>query len=86
MVLVSDGVSSMVSDDEIVDLTRGTMDPKVAADQIVSFSQELGGGDNATAIVVPLASWGRVSGPDKTKDLREYRLRQAIGSERQRRM
>jgi protein phosphatase PTC6 len=67
----------MLSDDEIVDLTRGTMDPKVAADRIVSFSQELGGGDNATAIVVPLAGWGRVGGPDKTKDLREYRRRQA---------
>ncbi len=77
LVLVSDGISSMLSDDEVVDLTRGTMDPKVAAERIISFSQDLGGDDNATAIVVPLAGWGKVTGPDKSKDLREYRWRQA---------
>ncbi|KAF8739338.1 hypothetical protein AX14_009910 [Amanita brunnescens Koide BX004] len=86
IVLVSDGISSILSDEEVVDLTRGTMDPKIAAERIISFSQDLGGDDNATAIVVPLAGWGKVTGPDKTKDLREYRWRQAIGSERQRRM
>jgi len=37
-------------------------------------------------IVVPLAGWGKVTGPDKTKDLRDYRRVQAVGSERQRRM
>ena len=75
--LVSDGISSILSDEEVVDLTRGTMDPKIAAERIISFSQDLGGDDNATAIVVPLAGWGKVTGPDKTKDLREYRWRQA---------
>ncbi|KAF8349779.1 phosphatase 2C-like domain-containing protein [Amanita rubescens] len=75
LVLVSDGISSMLSDDEVV-----------AAERIISFSQDLGGDDNATAIVVPLAGWGKVTGPDKSKDLREYRWRQAIGSERQKRM
>lgn len=77
IVLVSDGISSILSDEEIVDLTRGTMDPKIAAERIISFSQDLGGDDNATAIVVPLAGWGKITGPDKTKDLREYRWRQA---------
>ncbi|KAF8634444.1 hypothetical protein AX15_000893 [Amanita polypyramis BW_CC] len=86
LVLVSDGISSMLSDDEVVDLTRGALNPTAAAERIMSFSQDLGGDDNATAIVVPLAGWGKISGPDRTKDLREYRWRQAIGSERQRRM
>ncbi|KAF9015492.1 phosphatase 2C-like domain-containing protein [Cyathus striatus] len=86
MVLVSDGVSSMLSDEEVVDLARNAPNPKVAADRILSFAEELGGEDNATAIVVPLAGWGNIQGPDKTKDLREYRRRQAVGSERQRRM
>ncbi|KAF7436656.1 hypothetical protein PC9H_003489 [Pleurotus ostreatus] len=86
IVAVSDGVSSMLSDDEVVDLARGCKDPKTAADRILSFAQELGGGDNATAIVVPLAGWGHITGPDKTKDLREYRLQEAAGSERLRRM
>ena len=79
---VSDGISSLLSDNEVVDLTRGTLNPKVAAERIMSFSQDLGGDDNATAIVVPLAGWGKISGPDKTKDLREYRWRQASASSR----
>ncbi|KAF8647960.1 hypothetical protein AX16_006492 [Volvariella volvacea WC 439] len=86
IVLVSDGISSVLSDDEIVDLVRGAPDPKAAAERILAFSQELGGDDNATALVVPLAGWGKVQGPDKTKELREYRRRQTLGSERQRRM
>ncbi|PPQ64760.1 hypothetical protein CVT26_002704 [Gymnopilus dilepis] len=77
LVLVSDGISSILSDAEIVDLARGANDPKSAAERILSFSEELGGDDNATAIVVPLAGWGKVVGPDSTKDLREYRRRQA---------
>lgn len=77
VVLISDGISSILSDDEIVDLARGASNPKIAAERILAFSEELGGDDNATAIVVPLAGWGKVQGPDKTKDLREYRRRQA---------
>ncbi|KAG6841926.1 hypothetical protein C0991_005106 [Blastosporella zonata] len=86
LVLVSDGVSSILSDAEVVDLARGAQDPKAAADSILAFAQELGGEDNATALVVPLAGWGTINGPDATKDLREYRRQQAVGSERQRRM
>ncbi|KAF5313286.1 hypothetical protein D9619_002991 [Psilocybe cf. subviscida] len=86
LVLISDGISSILSDEEIVDLARDATTPKVAAQRILAFSEELGGDDNATAIVVPLAGWGKIQGTDKTKDLREYRRRQAVGSERQRRM
>ncbi|KAH7885887.1 phosphatase 2C-like domain-containing protein [Phlebopus sp. FC_14] len=86
VVIVSDGISSILSDDEIVDLARDASSPKVAADRILSFSQELGGEDNATAIVVPLNGWGKVQGPDKSLALREFRRQQAVGSERQRRM
>jgi protein phosphatase PTC6 len=77
MVFVSDGVSSMLSDDEVVDLARDARDPKAAAEKILAFAQELGGDDNATAIVVPLAGWGSIRGPDKTKELRDYRRQQA---------
>lgn len=86
MVLVSDGVSSILSDDEIVDLARDSTDPRTGAKKILDFSQELGGEDNATVIVVPLAGWANRKGEDYTKELREYRRIQAIGSERQRRM
>jgi protein phosphatase PTC6 len=76
MVLVSDGISSVVSDQEIVDLARGATSPKHAANRILSFAEEMGSSDNLTAIVVPFAGWGRVSGPDQSKNLRAYRSSQ----------
>ncbi|KAF8269312.1 phosphatase 2C-like domain-containing protein [Lactarius quietus] len=86
MVLVSDGISSVVSDQEIVDLARGAVSPKHAAKRILSFAEEMGSSDNMTAIVLPFSGWGQVSGHDRTKKLREYRSSQMIGAERQRRM
>lgn len=74
---VSDGVSSVLSDGEVVDLARDAPDPRSAAQRILAFSQELGGDDNATVIVVPLAGWGKIQGPDKTRELRDYRRVQA---------
>ncbi|KAI9462442.1 protein serine/threonine phosphatase 2C [Lactarius psammicola] len=86
MVLVSDGISSVVSDQEIVDLARGATGPKHAAKRILSFAEEMGSSDNMTAIVLPFSGWGQISGHDRTKKLREYRSSQMIGAERQRRM
>ncbi|KAJ7492734.1 phosphatase 2C-like domain-containing protein [Mycena latifolia] len=77
LVLISDGISSMLSDSEVVDLARNAPDPKTAAEHILSFAEELGGEDNATVIVVPLAGWGKIRGPDSTRELREYRRHQA---------
>ncbi|KAI0694866.1 protein serine/threonine phosphatase 2C [Cytidiella melzeri] len=84
--LVSDGVSSVVSDDEIADLARGMSTPRDAANSIVSFASEVQSQDNLTAIVIPLAGWGKVTGPDRTKAFREDRLTQMIGMERLQRM
>ncbi|KAH8120113.1 phosphatase 2C-like domain-containing protein [Phellopilus nigrolimitatus] len=86
IVFVTDGISSVLSDAEIVDLARNAKDPRVAAKAILDFADEIGSDDNLTAIVVPLAGWGKVSGPDRTKELREYRRTEAIGTERHRRM
>jgi serine/threonine protein phosphatase PrpC len=61
LVLISDGISSMLSDSEVVDLARNAPHPKAAAQSILSFAEELGGEDNATVIVVPLAGWGKVA-------------------------
>jgi protein phosphatase PTC6 len=60
-----------------VDLVRDAIDPKTAAERILAFSEELGGNDNATAIVIPLAGWNKIGGPDKTRELRDYRRLQA---------
>ncbi|QRV90693.1 protein phosphatase 2C [Ceratobasidium sp. AG-Ba] len=83
--LVSDGITSTLSDSEIVDVARVSPDPRSAAAAIVSLAEELGTEDNATALVVPLAGWGKTTGPDKTLELRNYRKKMMIGSERQRR-
>lgn len=86
LVFVSDGISSVASDDEIVDLARVAADPRTAAKSILAFAEEMGSEDNCSVIVVPLSGWGTVRGPDRTYDLRMYRKEQAVGSERQRRM
>ncbi len=75
--MVTDGISSVVSDAEIVDLARSSPDPKAAAQTILSFAEDMGSEDNATVIVVPLAGWGKIRGQDRSKALREYRIQQA---------
>ncbi|KAG8969967.1 hypothetical protein FRC03_012420 [Tulasnella sp. 419] len=80
MVLLSDGVSSVLSDDEIVDLARHSRDPQHAARSIISFAEEIGMDDNASVIVIPLSGWGHVKGPDRTKEIRDYKRAQAEAS------
>ena len=75
-----------MSDDEISDLARGAKTPRDAANRIVSFASDMASQDNLTAIVVPLAGWGKVTGPDRTKAFREDRLTAMIGAERLQRM
>ncbi|KAI0255674.1 hypothetical protein BJV78DRAFT_1172494 [Lactifluus subvellereus] len=51
------------------------MGPQHAAKRILSFTKEMGSSDYLTTIV-PSAGWGHLSGPDQTKQLREYRSSQ----------
>lgn len=73
IIMVSDGVSSVVSDAEMCGLARNARTPKDAAAAILSFAEEMGSEDNSTALVLPLAGWGQVQGPDHTAELRKYR-------------
>ena len=86
--MVSDGISSQLTDDEIVDLVRGAANASEAAEIILRFTEEVGGDDNATVVIVPLSGWGQVRGPDRTADLRAYRKSQVRDGTalRQRRM
>lgn len=77
MVLVTDGISTLISNQEIIDLARNAHDPYRAARTIVDFAEDLGAQDNCTCIVVPLAGWGRVGGRDETEERREYRRKKA---------
>jgi len=82
LILMSDGVSDMMTDQEAIDLCRGHTDPTRAARAIVAFAEELGGSDNITAVVVPLPGWGRMGGTDTTLNRREYRMRQLSSQSR----
>lgn len=52
VVLCSDGVSGMISDDELAEIMRTAEDPRDAAEQVVAAAVAAGGEDNATAVVV----------------------------------
>lgn len=67
----------MLSDQELVDLARRSADPTRAAKTVIHFGEDLGARDNCTCVVVPLAGWGKVTGPDTTEARREYRRQQA---------
>ncbi|KAG9242236.1 phosphatase 2C-like domain-containing protein [Calycina marina] len=78
MVLVSDGVSGTLSDQEIVDVVKEAKTPEQGARDVVSFATEVSKeGDNATCLVVRLGGWERRGeggmGSLGTKEVRDYR-------------
>jgi protein phosphatase PTC6 len=72
MALITDGITSVLSDQEIVDVVKESRDPHHAASSIVKLAEELGTEDNSTAIVIRLSGWGSKM-PDLTKEIRDYR-------------
>lgn len=83
MVLVSDGVSGGVGDQEIVDLVKEAKTPELGAREVVGFATEVGSdGDNATALVVRLGGWERRNegggGSLGTRESREWRRKEAM--------
>ncbi|KAL2056478.1 hypothetical protein ABVK25_003502 [Lepraria finkii] len=78
MVLVSDGVTGSMGDQEIVDLIKESKTPEIGAREVVGFANEVSvEGDNATALVVRLGGWERRSegggGGMGTREAREWR-------------
>ena len=61
MVLVSDGISGTLTDQEIVDICKNEKTPEAAAKALTAFSTEVSDGDNATSLVVRLGGWERRS-------------------------
>jgi protein phosphatase PTC6 len=76
MVGCSDGVSGVLSDQEIVDIVKASPNPDMGAQSVVRLAQELGTQDNSTCMAVRLSGWGAPM-PDFTKDLRAYRRRES---------
>jgi protein phosphatase PTC6 len=82
MVLVSDGVSGALSDQEIVDIVKEAKTPEQAARDVTSFATEVStDADNATTLVVRLGGWERRSegglGSLGTKEMRDWRKEEA---------
>ncbi|KAK9719097.1 Protein phosphatase 2C 6 [Basidiobolus ranarum] len=73
MVLVTDGVTSVMTDQEIVDTVKTCPDPTSAALRIVTYAEQFGSDDNITAMVVRLPGWGTPM-PDLSADVRKCRL------------
>ncbi|ORX59682.1 protein serine/threonine phosphatase 2C [Hesseltinella vesiculosa] len=81
-VLVTDGVTSTMSDQEIVDFVKEKKDPTSSVLRLVDAGDQLDADDNVSAMVVRLKSWGTRM-HDFTSDLRKYRLENSGMSNRQ---
>ena len=54
LLLCSDGLSGMITDDEILQISRSQPDPAGACQEMVTAAKAAGGNDNITAIIVQL--------------------------------
>jgi protein phosphatase PTC6 len=91
LVLVSDGVSAVIGDQEICDLVKECKTPDEASKELVAFVDEVGeSGDNATALVVRLGGWEKRGdggeGSRGTAVMREWRRMDALERGNRRRM
>ncbi|KAJ2764478.1 Protein phosphatase 2C 6, partial [Coemansia nantahalensis] len=73
LAIVSDGVTAVLTDQEIVDVVKGCGDPQAAARRLVDTAEQLGADDNVTAQVLRLPGWGAVL-EDLTAEHRQRRL------------
>ncbi|KAG0292553.1 hypothetical protein BGZ98_002540 [Dissophora globulifera] len=84
LVLISDGISSVMSNQEVVDCVKLEDDPTQAAANVLNLAEQLGAEDNCTVLVVKLPAWGKKM-PDLSKELREYRRQMEMQNSRARR-
>ncbi|OCT45578.1 Protein phosphatase 2C domain containing protein [Cladophialophora carrionii] len=82
MVLMSDGVSGTLEDQEVVDVIKEAKTPEQAARDVVNFATEVSTeGDNATCLVVRMGGWERRQegghGSLGTKEARDFKRQQA---------
>lgn len=60
LLLCSDGLTSMIEDDEIAAILNRTADPQLAASQLVNAAITAGGYDNVTVVVVNVTGFAEV--------------------------
>ena len=60
LVLTTDGVNFVMTDDEVVDCIRAwSADPKEASQKLVDQALLFASEDNVTVIILPLGAWGK---------------------------
>jgi len=81
VVLVTDGVTGVLADQEVVDVVKEARTPEQGAKDVTVLAGELGSQDNATAMVVRLGGWERREegggGSLGTREGREWRRKEA---------
>ncbi|KAI9884834.1 MAG: CDP-diacylglycerol-inositol 3-phosphatidyltransferase [Watsoniomyces obsoletus] len=82
LTLVSDGISGLLTDQEIVDIIKESKTPEQGAKNLVDYATEVSReGDNATCMVIRLGGWERRIegglGSMGTKEVREWRRQEA---------
>ncbi|THC97791.1 hypothetical protein EYZ11_002707 [Aspergillus tanneri] len=90
LVLMSDGISGTLPDQEVVDIIKEAKTPDEGSREVVRFATEVAKeGDNATCLVVRLGGWERRLegglGSMGTKESREWRRQEATDPRRSRR-
>lgn len=83
LVLMTDGVSGTLKDQEVVDIVKEAKTPEQGARDVVSFATEVSNdGDNATCLVIRLGGWERRLegglGSMGTKEERDWRRQDAM--------
>lgn len=89
LVMMSDGISGTLLDQEVVDIIKEARTPDQGARAVVSFATEVTKvGDNATCLVIRLGGWERRLeggvGSLGTKESREWRQQEATDPRRSR--
>ena len=64
LLLCTDGLTSMVSEDEIEDVLRTVPDPQEAAQRLVRVANEAGGVDNTTVVILDFSDDAAAGRPD----------------------
>jgi protein phosphatase len=55
LVLCTDGLTGMVTDDQIATVVQGSTTPRAASEELVRLANERGGRDNVTVVVARYA-------------------------------
>lgn len=90
--LITDGVSDVMSDQELADLITSTVNlrglkvasPQFVADEVIKYIMAVGGrhADNATCVILRLPNWGNWPNLDRTGAAREAKLLEASHRDR----